>query len=274
MPNHPGYTRRFSEIKFGACKRLQLVRLEEFSISGNITPSFYVKYATGNFEEDKSFHSFVTEMEVREKIVEKAAELYMQFGIRTVTMDDIARDLSISKKTIYQYFKDKRELVNTICMSHLEIESQRFTGASDESENSIHELMLVSKCLRESMQEMKVNIMNELKKFYPEAWKMYNTFKSGVMKESIMNVIIRGQKEGYFRSGLDPEMIAIMRMEQVESFIIGNYYPKDKYSLTEVQMQLFDHFIHGLFTIEGHQLFNQYNTTTSTNVRQHETLNK
>ena len=209
-------------------------------------------------------------MEVKDKIVEKAAELYMQFGIRTVTMDDIARDLSISKKTIYQYFKDKRELVNTMCSTQLQMEEQRFEGTSIESENSVHELILVSKCLRESIQEMKVNIMNELKKFYPEAWTMYNDFKTGVMKESIMKVIKRGQGEGYFREDLDPELIAVMRMEQVESFMMRNLYPKDKYSLYEVQMQLFDHFIHGLFTIEGHQLFNQYNTT---NVKQHETLN-
>lgn len=270
MTIHSRFARWFYEIKFGVCKRLHLARIKEFSIFRNITYSFYVNYAVGNFGELQSFHSFASEMEVREKIVEKAAELYMQFGIRSVTMDDIARDLSISKKTIYQYFKDKRELVNTICSTHLEIEDKRFAGATEESENSVHELILVSKCLRESMQEMKVNIMNELRKFYPEAWKMYSTFKSGVMKEAIMNVITRGKREGYFREELDPELIAIMRMEQVESFIMSNLYPKDKYSLTEVQMHLFDHFIHGLFTIEGHQLFNKYNTT---NVKQHETLN-
>lgn len=209
-------------------------------------------------------------MVVRDKIIEKAAELYMQFGIRTVTMDDIARDLSISKKTIYQYFKDKRELVNTICQTHLETENARFDSSNCESENSVHELILVSKCLRESMMEMKINIMNELRKFYPEAWAMYMEFKSDVMKESIMRVIERGQEEGHFRPEIDPELVAIMRMEQVESFIMNNPYPKDKYSFVEVQMQLFDHFIHGLFTIEGHQLFNQYNTT---NTKQHETLN-
>ncbi|GEM_PF-41447 len=270
MTIHSRFARWFYEIKFGSCKRLHLARIKDFSIFRNITYSFYVNYAVGNFGELQSFHSFASEMEVREKIVEKAAELYMQFGIRSVTMDDIARDLSISKKTIYQYFKDKRELVNTICSTHLEIEDKRFASATDESENSVHELILVSKCLRESMQEMKVNIMNELRKFYPEAWKMYSTFKTGVMKEAIIKVITRGKREGYFRQELDPELIAIMRMEQVESFIMSNLYPKDKYSLTEVQMHLFDHFIHGLFTIEGHQLFNKYNTT---NVKQHEALN-
>jgi AcrR family transcriptional regulator len=200
-------------------------------------------------------------MEVRTKIVEKAGELYMQYGIRSVTMDDIASQLSISKKTIYQYFKDKSELVNTVAEIHLQTEGQRFLGLTELSENSVHELILLSSCLRESMREMKMNLMHELQKFYPKAWEMYEEFKRNVMKVSIIQVINRGQQEGFFRSEIDSELIAIMRIEQVQTFIIGNHFPKGKRSLEEIQMQLFDHFIHGLFTVEGHQLFNQYLTT-------------
>lgn len=196
----------------------------------------------------------------------------MQFGIRTVTMDDIARDLSISKKTIYQYFKDKRELVNTITKDHLDQEEARFDDLTGESENAVHELILVSQCLRTSIQEMKMNIMNELQKFYPEAWKLYEGFKHDVMKASIVGVINRGKKEGYFREEIIPELIATMRIEQVQTFFMRNLYTKDNFSLTEVQMHLFDHFIHGLFTIEGHQLFNQYSTTNA-KPQSHETLN-
>ncbi|PIQ48826.1 MAG: hypothetical protein COW03_07915 [Cytophagales bacterium CG12_big_fil_rev_8_21_14_0_65_40_12] len=202
-------------------------------------------------------------MEVRDKIIEKAGELYMQYGIRTVTMDDIAGQLSISKKTIYQFFKDKSELVNTVAGIHLKIEEQRFMGLTEAGDNAVHELILLSSCLRESMKEMKMNLMHELQKFYPKAWKMYEEFKGNVMKESIMGVITRGQKEGFFRKEINAELMAIMRIEQVQTFIIGNLLPRGTYSLEEVQMQLFDHFIHGLFTIEGHQLFNQYLTTNN-----------
>lgn len=202
-------------------------------------------------------------MEVRDKIVEKAGELYMQYGIRTVTMDDIASQLSISKKTIYQFFKDKGELVNTVAGIHLKIEEQRFIGLTEAGDNAVHELILLSSCLRESMKEMKMNLMHELQKFYPKAWKMYEEFKGNVMKESIMAVIIRGQNEGLFRKDINAELMAIMRIEQVQTFIIGNLLPRNTYSLEAVQMQLFDHFIHGLFTIEGHQLFNQYLTTNN-----------
>ena len=187
----------------------------------------------------------------------------MQFGIRTVTMDDIAKHLSISKKTIYLYFKDKRELVNTITEAHLATEEVRFEDVVNESENTVHEMILVSECLRDSMQEMKINIMNELQKFYPEAWELYMDFKQNVMKRSIQDVIERGQKEGHFRNEIDPELIALMRIEQVQTFFIKKHYLAKQYSLAEVQLQLFDHFIHGLFTIDGHKLFNQYITTNT-----------
>ncbi len=208
-------------------------------------------------------------MEMKEKIAVRASELMMQFGIRTVTMDDISKDLGISKKTIYQYFKDKKELVNTITSIHLNIEKERFEGTAEESENSVRELIMVSQCLRESMKDMKMSLMNELQKFYPEAWKMYEDFKKGVMLESIIRVIERGQKEGLFRKDVDPYVIAVMRIEQVQTFIMKNLFPKDKYTLYDVQMQLFDHFIHGLFTIDGHQLFNEY---TTSNINQNESI--
>lgn len=195
----------------------------------------------------------------------------LQYGIRTVTMDDISRDLGISKKTIYQYFRDKKDMVNTIAQMHLEIEKNRFLGAEDESLDSVHELILVSQCLRESMKDMKMNVLNDLQKFYPEAWNMYEQFKRETMMCSIVKTIKKGQEEGYFRASLDAELMAIIRIEQVQAFILNqNLYPKDKYTLAEVQMQVFDHFMHGLFTIEGHQLFNQY---TKEKLKQNETFN-
>ena len=200
---------------------------------------------------------------MREKIIDGASDLIMQFGIRTVTMDDIAKHLSISKKTIYLYFKDKRELVNTITQAHLAAEEERFDSVVEESENAVHEMILVSKCLRESMQEIKINIMNELQKFYPEAWKLYMEFKQNVMKRSIRDVIERGQAEGHFRNEIDAELVALMRIEQVQTFFMNKSYTTKQNSLTEVQLQLFDHFIHGLFTIDGHKLFNQYITTNT-----------
>ena len=165
----------------------------------------------------------------------------------------------------------KKDMVNNIAEMRLEIEKNRFLGAEDESLDSVHELMLISQCLRESMKDMKMNVLNDLQKFYPEAWSVYERFKRETMMCSLVRTIKKGQEEGYFRVSLDAELMAIIRMEQVQAFILNqNIYPKDKYTLAEVQMQVFDHFMHGLFTIEGHQLFNQY---TKEKLKQNETFN-
>lgn len=197
-------------------------------------------------------------MDVRDKIINEASDLMMQYGIRTVTMDDISKNLGISKKTIYQYFKDKKELVNTVTEQHIDIEKERFTATVTDSNDSIHELILVSQCFRETLKDMKMSLMKELQKFYPEAWLQYEDFKNNVMMKMICQVIKRGQAEGYFRQSIEPELIATMRIEQVQTFFMNNLFSREKFTLAEVQMHLFDHFIHGLFTIKGHQLFNQY----------------
>ena len=192
-----------------------------------------------------------------------------RFGIRTVTMDDISRDLGISKKTIYQYFKDKKDLVNNIVQVHINEDIAQFKRAMSEGENSVHSLIIVSQCLRDSLKDIKANIMHELHKFYPDAWMMFEDFKVNVMKESLISVIKRGQQEGYFRPEINAELMAVLRIEQVQIFMMNKeLLPRDQTSLVEVQYQLFDHFIHGLFTIEGYQLFNQYNI----NNNQHEKL--
>lgn len=210
-------------------------------------------------------------MEIREKIIERGGELILQYGVRTVTMDDISRDLSISKKTIYQYFKDKKDLINQITSFFLSIERERFGSVETECMDSVHSLMLISQCIRESMKDMKLNVLNDLQKFYPEAWNMYESFKKDTMLCSITRVILRGQEEGYFRPELDAELMAYIRMEQVQAIMLNHHsLPRDKYTLTEVQLQMFDHFAHGLFTIEGHQLYNQY---TKEKLKENETLN-
>lgn len=184
-------------------------------------------------------------------------------------MDDISRDLGISKKTIYQYFKDKKDLVNNIVQVHINEDIAQFKRAMSEGENSVHSLIIVSQCLRDSLKDIKANIMHELHKFYPDAWMMFEDFKVNVMKESLISVIKRGQQEGYFRPEINAELMAVLRIEQVQIFMMNKeLLPRDQTSLVEVQYQLFDHFIHGLFTIEGYKLFNQYNI----NNNQHEKL--
>ena len=91
-------------------------------------------------------------MEIKNKIIAKSDELFRLYGVKSVTMDEIARELGISKKTIYQYFKDKDELVCDTTRYLLECDRQEFESIQDKADNSIEELFLISKCLRRNFE--------------------------------------------------------------------------------------------------------------------------
>ncbi len=195
---------------------------------------------------------------MKEKIIEGASQLFMRYGFRSVTMDDIASHLAISKKTIYQFFKNKDELVTTISSSHMDMEKDDYSRIEGGSTNAIEEIFEVSNCFREHMHEMNPKILFELRKYHPDAWAVYTRFKTEFIKNHIVRNIERGISEGYYREELDPEVLATFRVEQVEMIFDVQKFPKDRFDFHHVQMQLFDHFVHGLLTPKGKELLNNY----------------
>ncbi|CAN5212027.1 TetR/AcrR family transcriptional regulator [soil metagenome] len=201
-------------------------------------------------------------MEVREKIIYGAIELFMKYGFKSITMDDIAKNLSISKKTIYQFFKDKDELISTVTELHLEQEQQEFDCIHLEASNSIEELFLTSKCLKKNLSDLNPSILYDLQKYHRNAWKKFIDFKERVFVAGIKSCLEKGIQEGNFRSNINVEILAKLRMEQVQLVFNEDVFPRDKFDFKEVQMQIFEHFIHGITTPQGQELLEQYYNNT------------
>lgn len=173
-------------------------------------------------------------------------------------MDDIAQELSISKKTIYQYFKDKDELVNTVAREHMEKEKQELHHVHSQARNTIEELVLISRCMRENHMRINPVVFWDLRKYYRSAWEIYQEYKKGVFYQSIKKSLERGISEGFFRSDINIEALAILRLEQIQMTFNGEIFPGEKFDMMEVQKQLFEHFIYGLLTEKGRTEFLEY----------------
>ena len=195
---------------------------------------------------------------MKEKILEAADDLFIRYGVKGVTMDDIAKELSISKKTIYQYFKDKKEIVREFTLNQCERRKDDFDRIPKEATNSIEGLIMTSKCIRENILELNPSLLMDIKKYYNDAWQIFIAFKETVFYKSIQDTILRGIEEGYFREEINPEILSIMRMQEVQNCFDAKIYPRDKFSFKEVQLQLLDHFIHGLLTCEGKDVLDKY----------------
>ena len=197
-------------------------------------------------------------MSIEAKIIEGAAELFHKYGIRSVSMDDIARHLSISKKTIYQYYKDKNEIVMLSLKLHMDMNKQEYDQIFSGSENAIEELSKVSRCMRKDFKDMNPSLLFDMQKYHPKAWQMWLDFKNEYIKNQVITNLARGVKEGYYRSSINPEVLARLRVEQVQLAFDESAFPKDRFNFKELQMMFFDHFVHGIVTEKGKELYEQY----------------
>lgn len=194
----------------------------------------------------------------KKKILIAAADLFMKYGVRSVSMDDIAHHLTMSKKTLYQYFKDKDELVLLVTQAHLEREKAEYNEVEKSAQNAIDELVGVNKCMRRDFKNMNPSLLFDLQKFHPLAWQEWLNFKNVYIKNHIVNNLKKGMEEGYFRKELDPEVMATMRVELVQMAFDEAIFSRDKHSLRDLQLMIFDFFVHGLLTEKGKQLFKEY----------------
>ncbi len=194
-------------------------------------------------------------METRDKIIEVAVDQFTRLGVRYVTMDDIARKGGVSKKTIYQEFKDKGELVYEAFAFALAEDKQVFLKLVEEEHCPITHFVKMSRFIRERFTHINPLVFGEIQRYYPQCWKLFEDFKENCAIKGIEDVLKMGQKEGFFRPDLNMEILANMRMEQISDTFDPLKFPPSKFNILEVQMTLMDHFIHGILTDKGRELF-------------------
>ncbi len=201
------------------------------------------------------------ETDVKKKILKGAESLFMKYGVRSISMDDIARHLSVSKKTLYQHFADKEDIVTNTCQTHIEDMSREFEQIWKNSKNAIDELARISICLKQNSEEMNPSLLFDLQKYHPRAWNVWLNHKNNFIRESVIRNLEQGIAEGYFRPEIDKEVIATMRLELVQLAFDEDIFPASRFKLPDVQMQIFDHFVYGLVTEKGRKLYQKYKET-------------
>jgi len=203
------------------------------------------------------------EQDNKEKLLKGAEDLFMRYGVRSITMDDIARHLGISKKTIYQHFADKDDVVVSVAKSRLEKQRQQFDKVTAESKNSVEEMVKLSYCIKENMRDTNPSVLFDMQKYHQRAWNVWLEFKHKFIRHSIMQSLKRGMDEGYFRSDINTDILVTMRLEVVQMAFDNMIFPRDQFNLTEVQSHLFDHFVYGILTEKGKKLYQKYKETNA-----------
>jgi TetR/AcrR family transcriptional regulator, cholesterol catabolism regulator len=193
-----------------------------------------------------------------EQILKGAEELFFRYGIKGITMDDVAKHLSMSKRTIYEKFPNKDAIVEILLKQHLDKHLKDFKKFRHASANAIEEIFMMLQPLKELFESMNPRLLFELKKFHPQAWYEFQKFKKKSLLEVLVANMKRGIKEDLYRSDIDVNVLAVLRIEEVELAWNPDIYPPAEYNLAKVQIGLLEHFLFGITNIKGHSIAEKY----------------
>ena len=155
----------------------------------------------------------ITERREREKeqrkndIIDAAECVFFKKGHEVATMDDVARNLGMSKKTLYKHVSDKNDLVFKVLDFSCDEDNNMVQGICDKGLNAIDESHEISTFIFEHIKTMHPSIVFDLQKYHMDAWTSFTKKKKGKINECYTNNIKKGMKEGYYRSDINPEII-------------------------------------------------------------------
>jgi len=204
-------------------------------------------------------HSIMTESDPKERIKQAAHELVMKYSIRSVSMDDIAASVGMSKKTLYHYYQDKDELVTAVVEGVIAENKCVCEGHVNAAENAVHEIFLAMEMIVEMFHTMNPSIIYEMQKYHPDAYQKFNEHKTKFLLCHMEQNLERGVKEELYRPDINPQILARFRVESM--FIPFNpdfQRTLNNYNLLQLEDQIITNFLFGLVSAKGHKLAMKY----------------
>lgn len=202
--------------------------------------------------------SIMTELDTKQRIQQAANDLVMQYGIRSVSMDDIAANLGMSKKTIYQYFKDKDELVDAVVDDIIVTNRYECNTDREKADNAVHEIFMVMDMMAEMFKAMNPSILFDMQKYHPATFRKFlkhkNEFLYNVCKENLE----RGIREELYRPEIAVDILCRYRVETMFIPFNPDFQQSLKHSLAKIEEEIIIHFLFGLVSLKGYKLIMKY----------------
>ena len=186
-----------------------------------------------------------------EQILRQSASVFMRYGIKSVTMDDVCRELGISKKTLYQFVEDKADLINKVLDFDIREEEHAISSIVGSNITALEELHRIQSMVTQKVRNMHSSIIYDLRKYYPEAWNRVMQHRNDFVVGCIEQNIRKGQKEGVFRTDIHPAVIARIYSSRIEVVIDSSLFADLHLSTAEIYIEAMHYHIRGIATEKG-----------------------
>lgn len=187
----------------------------------------------------------------KQEILMQTAAVFMRYGMKSVNMDDVARELSISKKTLYKYVKDKNDLVKQCMESFCAMERYECQRCKQDSENAIDELLLITEAAGRHLKNIHPSIHYDLEKYYLEGWKVFKKHKEEFIYGEVLQNLKQGIDEGLYRENINPEIIAKLYTMKIDVVFDAAIFPPSEYTFYDIHIEMIRYHIRGIASDEG-----------------------
>lgn len=195
-------------------------------------------------------------MEEKE-LFEKVTLLFMRYGIKSMTMDEVARQLGISKKTLYLYVDNKKDLVKKMMEIHIDCEQCNLEETFKKCDNAIDEIMEMTKEVSSQMNGVHPSIMFDMKKYHPEAFQILLNHKDQFVRNCIHKNLENGVKEGLYRQNLNVEIVTQLYLSMVGSIINSENTSVQEFNFQNVHSEMMRYHIRGVASTKGREYLKQ-----------------
>jgi AcrR family transcriptional regulator len=185
------------------------------------------------------------------QLLTRIENLFFRYGIKSITMDDVAAELGISKKTLYQWFESKDDLVVKVLEHHISREKSNCMQAASGAKNALEEIFILMDANSQELANMKSNIINDLQKYHRNAWEMMQKYHHEFTINIIRENITRGRKEGLYREDFDINIVAKLHLAAVFNLFDPQLFPDGTLSKAVLFKEYMMHYLHGITTPKG-----------------------
>jgi len=197
-------------------------------------------------------------MDIKTQILEKAEDLFLRYGLKSVTMDDIARKLGMSKKTLYQYVDNKTDLVSKIMLAHIEAEKAMMEEVKGNSGDAIEEMLKVGRYAVQQLRKLSPALVYDLQKYYQNIWLLLQKLHRGHGQQMIQDNIERGKVQGVYRADVNAEILAKMYVMSTFSLVDEEIFPLKDFNKEKLFIEFIKYHIHGMASEKGLELYKKH----------------
>ena len=189
-------------------------------------------------------------------ILEQVRRLYYRYGIKSVTMDDVAKNLTISKKTLYQYFADKEDLVRNIVQLEFNNRKKCFQEIIKRKDlNAIEELFEIYRMINTMFRDYNASMEYDIHKYYPELFNKVKEVRRKRMYDTMYSNMNRGKREGWYRKELNSKIIARLLVFKVENLFDNDIFSMEELASVKVFNEVFVYHLQGILNSSGRTFF-------------------